>query len=558
MEEEMESKFTTALFAADMDPLVAELMGMRHEVRLEDGNETSLYQVVVTNESDSIIGVSNLFSARKGMEEREIPIWLDPVIEEEGKVTLSWRTHPEFMTYTAYNIERSDNGSDFYKMNEVPYVFTPDTDSIYTGDRIYFRDSVRNYIPHYYRIQGIDHFGELGPYTEPVRGMGRDRTPPESASNLSYEWLGETEFELKYSIPEDEAIVSVNIKKTLRIDLPSEIRNEVPLSPSSGVFVDSLDDIYESYLYYVCTVDSVGNEAKSDPIMVMKPNTEPPATPTGLAGVIDSSGVLTLTWDSNEEDDLWGYIVFMANDKDHEFSRIVGSPIMNSQYIDTVPMNFFDDQVYYKVAALDLPGNISPPTEMVAVSRPDLIPPSNPVFKDYEVTDEGISLTWTPSMSLDVVEHRLLRRKKGDANWEVLKTYTPVGVTYMDRSLLPDQFYEYALIAMDEGGNEAQSINTVKLKSKRVDASHQVTDLKIEAQDSGDGILSWNYAGKENVRFLIYKRNAQGKYTIWKKTENNRIDVTEKSVKEDAFKVRVQLSSGKKGSFSQAVKLNVN
>ncbi len=557
-EEEMESKFTTALFAADMDPLVAELMGLRCAVKLEDENETFLYQVIITTDSDSVVGTSNLFSARKGMEEREIPIWLDPVIEEEGKVTLSWRTHPEFLTYTAYFIERSDNGNDFYKMNEVPYVFTPDADSIYSGDRIYFRDSVSNYDPHYYRIRGIDHFGDLGPYTEVVQGMARDRTPPESAVNLSYEWVGETEFELSYTLPDDDDIISVDIKKTLRIDLPSEIRNDSPLKPSSSSFRDTLDDIYESYLYYVCTIDSVGNEAKSDPIMVMKPNTEPPATPTGLSGVIDSSGVLTLTWDSNHEDDLWGYIVFMANDKDHVFSRIVGSPIRNSQFIDTVPMNFFDDQVYYKVAALDLPGNISPPTEMVAVSRPDLIPPSNPVFKDYEVTDEGISLTWTPSMSLDVVEHRLLRRKKGEKEWQLLEAYTPVGVTYMDRDLIPDHYYEYTLLAMDEVGNKSESINTVTLKSKRIKSNHQVHNLRIEAGDNGSGILSWDYSTADKVRFLIYKRNAQGKYTIWKKTESNRIDISGKRMKEDSFKVRVQLYNGKKGAFSQAVKLNVN
>ncbi len=38
----------------------------------------------------------------------------------------------------------------------------------------------------------------------------------------------------------------------------------------------------------------------------------PPAVPSGLKAVVDSNGVVTLTWNKNSERDLMGYKIYRA------------------------------------------------------------------------------------------------------------------------------------------------------------------------------------------------------------------------------------------------------
>src|SRR5690606_4836265 len=79
--------------------------------------------------------------------------------------------------YTAYYIERSQNNLDFERLNKHPFVHGASAD---IPDQKYFiyTDEVENYTHYYYRIIGINPFGELSIPSDAVPPQGRDRTPP--------------------------------------------------------------------------------------------------------------------------------------------------------------------------------------------------------------------------------------------------------------------------------------------------------------------------------------------------------------------------------------------
>lgn len=60
-------------------------------------------------------------------------------------------------------------GNTFQKINKKPFLVM-DTSRI---TKIYYRDSVQNYKPYYYRVQGIDPFAEVSDYSDVVLGFGR-------------------------------------------------------------------------------------------------------------------------------------------------------------------------------------------------------------------------------------------------------------------------------------------------------------------------------------------------------------------------------------------------
>lgn len=45
--------------------------------------------------------------------------------------------------------------------------------------------------------------------------------------------------------------------------------------------------------------------------MSFRADTIPPATPTGLKAVMDSTGAVHISWDANKEPDILGYQLFI-------------------------------------------------------------------------------------------------------------------------------------------------------------------------------------------------------------------------------------------------------
>ena len=117
--------------------------------------------------------------------------------------------------------------------------------------------------------------------------------------------------------------------------------------------------------YVVRAVESVGGlTLESDaapPVCEKLVDTFPPAAPKGLTAVA-TEGVISLIWQSNDEKDLDGYIVFRAVAPGESLSPVTSSPIQETTYRDAVQPAV---PYVYAVAAVDKAGNMSAPSNRV-------------------------------------------------------------------------------------------------------------------------------------------------------------------------------------------------
>lgn len=99
-----------------------------------------------------------------------------------------------------------------------------------------------------------------------------------------------------------------------------------------------------------------------NPLPATPSDTEPPATPAGLAAVSSDSGI-TLSWAANSEDDLAYYSIYRKNDPEGEFGAATDTTI-NNTYADTTAAN--GTVYFYAITAVDLSNNESDKTDVVS------------------------------------------------------------------------------------------------------------------------------------------------------------------------------------------------
>ena len=245
------------------------------------------------------------------------------------KITLKWDREINNQNYFVYDIERSVDGKNFEVINDRPILNM--YDNSIELDHAYYVDSVENYIPYTYRLVGWTYFADQGPPSKVRLGMGIDNIPP-NKPNLGYLDLVEgSGVVLQWSV--QDPMQEVNTFEVLKShDLNTEFVkiNQVAIDNNTFEFVDK-ESIKEYKNYYkVCAVDTAGNKACSGAKRLLVQDTSPPITPQGITSAIDSNGVVTLSWQPNREEDLWGYYVYRTNDKNTNFLRVTNHPFLGT------------------------------------------------------------------------------------------------------------------------------------------------------------------------------------------------------------------------------------
>lgn len=104
--------------------------------------------------------------------------------------------------------------------------------------------------------------------------------------------------------------------------------------------------------------DDVNRESALPPALSVPHllDTAPPATPNGLAGASEPSGV-RVRWAANSEPDLAGYHVYRAFAAGSFFTRLTATATVTPEYVDTGAPDTL--AVWYSVSAVDASGNES-------------------------------------------------------------------------------------------------------------------------------------------------------------------------------------------------------
>jgi len=459
--EEQEQRFTWGLYAADQDYGVAQMAGLGFVDDEVEPNEKYVYQITsLVPENLMKIKEGGVFIGLQDYEDLPKPLDL-AVVFFDGKSMLSWNYAIHNQTYNSYFIERSVDGKNFQRLNDLPLTTlnnSEKTDPL----RMFYMDSITNGQAYYYRIKGKTPFGEIGPVSEVVSGSGEKKLAYvphitskyfEDAKTVLLEW--------EFMEEGNDLITGFDLNQSDNVDgtYKAVVKNIPP--EARKVLYDSL--MPTNYMT-ITALGKNGSKRTSFPALVQPVDSIPPNKPIGFAGKVDSLGVVTLSWTANTEKDILGYRIFKGNKKEEEYSQITVSPHQETQYYDSVSVKNLNSKVYYQLIAVDQRFNMSEPSEILELKKPDFIKPTQPVFKSYKIKEGKVHLTWANSSSEDVVRHELYRKKHDSLDWKLV--YTVDSTQYAGSSMqMADSSMQGAGDSM-QYADSSNSLSTEKLPTE--------------------------------------------------------------------------------------------
>lgn len=513
---ELSNRYAFALVAADNDPVAAEGLALRfvdHDVR---PGFTYVYRVCAAAK-DTTARLDTAYTAVSPAQFQKAPAVNDLSAEPgEHSVLLQWKNLPAGKAYSGFFISRSDDGGNhFTRLNQKPFFAAKKSKD--DGSYFFTDSSAVNYRPYRYRVEGMTPFAETG---EPafVDGSAGDRTPPPAPIISRPEQLSPKAFKITWQMPSVTAdlagfavyrsgfaLKGYHLLYPKATDLQRAQKELLP--PATRSFIDSASNDLEPY-YVIGAVDTAGNMSQSLPTYGEIVDTLPPAIPAGLDGTIDTNGVVRLHWRLGQEPNLIGYRVLWSNDPSHEFTMRTNQTVADTFFVDTVEVRTLTRFVYYRVMAVNARKFFSKQSAMLALKRPDLVPPQSPLFTDVVVTDSIVQLVWAPSKSPDVRAHLLSRRKEGGDQWSPLATLSPRTESFVDRHVERRVVYEYQIEAVDSTGLHSLPSPTVRARPYDTGIRTGVTDLHAE-KDARSGVVTvrWRYpsGSKEKMWFVVYR-----------------------------------------------------
>lgn len=197
---------------------------------------------------------------------------------------------------------------------------------------------------------------------------------------------------------------------------------------------------------------------------------------------------------------------------------------------------------------------------ILELKKPDIIPPTVPVFTDYHISEDGIHLSWEPSSSKDVIKQNLYK-KTDTSKWKIVYSEDTNADehSYFDNNVQPGLIYEYTIEAVDDDSLTSGKAYPVRLKMidlKTRPSVKQITAFKNEKSDAID--LTWDNPFEGVHGYILLKSiNGSGFFT-YKQFDKGIMSFSDDHVREDhSYKYALQViyEDGKKTPLGKIIEL---
>lgn len=558
MVQENEQRFSFALLAADMSFEAATQAGWGYTDTDVKPNETYVYKIkaVVAQEKISIKS-SAVLAGLKDFELLPAPIDLQGIFGDKN-VIVTWEYQLFKSIYTSYNLERSEDGRTFIPVSKQPLVNLNDKPNA-PAKRMYYIDSLaQNQKTYYYRVNGVSPFGEKGMYSDTIKGQGMPKLPfTPRISDFKFT-KKENEVEIRWEFPaEGEAVTEkFQLNHAAKDSGPYQVVvDNIPIAQRKLVY----SKLEPSNYFTITAVGITPKQQKTSYSKLIQPiDSIPPAIPISLEGKIDSLGIVTFNWKSNEEKDILGYRIFRGFTEKEEPSQLTVSPIPNNQFIDTVEVKNLNAKVYYQVVAVDKRFNHSNKSEVLILEKPDVIPPTAPVFSNYKVEKGVVKLNWINS-SEEGATHILFRKNITDSSsWKTIYKVTDTIQNFTDKDVEADKTYQYAIKAMDKSGLTSlpSTMLTISVIDLRPPALIKEINFNVYRADNNIELF-WRASDHLIAEYTIYKQENDKDPTTWRIVPVHIKRLVDTAVSPNTtytYHIRATLTNGK---YSQVKKVVV-
>ncbi len=479
------------------------------------------------------------------------------IVPDDHAIGIKWKKEP-FLS--GYFVERSEDGTHFQRLNQTPFMdWTPRDRAV--SDSLTWIDSVgSNYKPYYYRVSGINPFAAHTPPSAAAKGFAIDRVPPIAISEINIENTSEGVIKLRWkNPPQQEPLMGLVIARTSDPTMPYTWLNKQLLPISTTEYTDEKAWQYGSNYYAVGLVDTAGNIGWSPETSAEMKDFAPPVQPTGLTGSIDTSGTVRLRWNLGPDFDLKGYQVYAANQADHAFIPVAATLIEDTVFQYNINLINLTEHIYYRVKAFDKHLKESAFSEMLELAKPDIIPPSAPVFDDYRVNSNGVYLHWRPSSAKDLSSQRLLRRAP-KTPWETISVLPKDAAAFTDTMLRSGQVWDYAVQSIDDAGLQSEPSFPITVKIPPAPKKQGLAKLRGIWDDQQKRILlEWELVPPTCTRILVYRSYNDGGLEMLRMLEQNTIKFEDTRAMQPgtyAYALKPIYADGSEGPLTELVTIH--
>jgi len=520
--QELDQRFSFALMAADLDYTVACLAGWGYTDTAVQKGEKYLYVVALdsaNNTNQLAVAKGQAMASLDDWEALPAPLGFIGIFQDKT-VTLAWEYLQLRDFYTTYYIERSEDGKNFQPLSNLPVMNMNDKTDKPASGMLYVDSLMQNDKTYSYRLRGKTIFGEYGPYSNVVSGAGKkalEAAPRITAANIGKDGNIRLDWDFPQTAEKDLASFELIYSESDRDGSYKTLRDNIPVTDRT-VTVSSQSP---SNYFKIRAVGKDGASRESFAVLVQPDDNTPPAIPKELNGKIDSLGVVRLQWDADTDRDLAGYHVFRGVEKGEELVRLTPQAITVPQFTDTVQLQNLNSKVYYYVTAIDKRENQSNPSEILELTKPDIIKPEAPVFSGYKLGSDTIQLSWTKAYGDSIAIHRLYRQSLDDKDtaWKLIYEVKDVqpDYTYIDRNVTANHRYKYYLQAIKRNGLASDRSQEITLQCIDLRAASVISHLIGNADRSKRLIaLSWTVkSGAAVSEIVVYRRKAGERAALW-------------------------------------------
>jgi hypothetical protein len=440
---------------------------------------------------------------------------------------LKWQAKPLQGSYSGYYIERSTDSIHFERVHTAPLILVT-SQFEKTKTEIFHTDTMPlSNTPYYYRVKGINFFGEESKSSNTVKGYCYKEVKTTPVID-SIKVIGNSSIRLHWQMEDKNENSLPDHYLVLRSNKDKGKYERIAKLKSAFTYNDNTP--FTSNYYKIAAITLSNDTLYSFTRMAAIIDTIAPAPPKKLKAVVDKKGNVQLNWSKNMEADLQGYKLFKANALTEEFVQINERFIADTNYTFKLNLKTLSKKMYFKIAASDNNYNTSLLSEAIAVTRPDTIPPSAPLIINTSCVKNNIQLVVIKSLSDDVKHHTLWRRLDASTKFNTVTTIAcnDTSKTITDSTAILGSGYYYQLSATDSSGNTSYS-NLVFFKNENGYRSKITSFNSVVSRDKRSINLQWSYDQKAIEKFIIYRKKDTEPLGILKTISGNQLNYEDKS-----------------------------
>lgn len=510
--------YDMVLLSCDLDKEIAKACGLYFKDSLINNSKTYTYRFsVYTTGANTQTFMTHVLNASELSSDKELNSLSGK--SKFNKITLQWNAKELQDNYSGYFVERSTDNISFEKVNKTPVILL-NNQFEKNKTQIYFDDVMPKVnTTYYYRVKGINFFGEesQGSNVVKVRSFKPILTYPvidsiSSKNNKEIRLHWKMEDPKENELPEEYVLLRSTKENGTYTVIASgkNMRSYTDKTPLNSNYykvgaITGADDTLLSFTRGLSLIDDT-----------------PPAIPTGLSGLTDKTGKITLKWNRNKEKDLQGYKLYRSNSLNEEFVQLNEKFITDSVFTFKTDLNNLSRYIYFKLSASDNNYNTSPRTSAICVLKTDTIKPAKPNLMYASSKLKGIECKYIKSQSDDIKLHELQRKEKTESQFKAVVTFLnkDTSTIYTDTTVVLEKYYEYVIVAIDSSDNSSRSPiipayfeNGFREKIKEISSNIDKVKKHI--------VINWNYQKADIEKFVIYRKKGDEPLTIIKTIEGN-------------------------------------